>query len=172
MNRRQLLTRIVQGFSLSGLALLTYPFYRFLFSTAEQTSGLELSIAHLQPGDSEKVLWNGRQVLVSRRTEAEMKSLASRLDIQLKDPDSRFSKQPVFAQNPFRSQRRDIFVTFMNCTHLGCEVAFSQPDQFNCPCHESGYDGAGRVYENAVAPFNLEIPNYRFIAKNILLLGG
>ena len=69
--------------------------------------------------------------------------------------------------------RDDIFVAFGNCTHLGCIVKDS-PDEvgtrFRCPCHDSSFDGAGRVFRGALAPKNLEIPNYGFISKNILLL--
>lgn len=109
--------------------------------------------------------------MIIRRTEL-MISKLDESDLGLKDPVSRLSVQPEFAHNGYRSRRPDIFVTYTNCTHLGCEVAMSQKEDigFHCPCHDSEYDHAGRVVEGGAAPTNLEVPNYRFISRNQLLL--
>lgn len=175
MNRRKWLTRIVQGFSISGLAFLTYPFFRFMFSENNDISVLEISIAELKPGESKRIIWKGRNILITKRTESELALLKSASGNHYKDPESRLSRQPVFATNSFRSQRPDIFVTYLNCTHLGCEVSLI-PDggssKFNCPCHQSEYDAAGRVLKGAAAPFNLEIPEYRFLSKSLLAFGN
>lgn len=171
MNRRHLLTKIVQGFSLTGLAFLSYPFVKFLFSGADEDLSLELSLADLIPGETMNVLWRGRNLMIVRRSDAMVRNLASS-SLELKDPASASSVQPDFAVNEYRSIRPDILVTYTNCTHLGCEVAWGEKERigFHCPCHESEYDLAGRVLEGGAAPYNLEIPNYRFVSGNRLQL--
>lgn len=58
------------------------------------------------------------------------------------------------------------------CTHLGC-VPIPNAGDFHgwyCPCHGSHYDGSGRIRKGP-APLNLEIPTYKFMPGNKLLLG-
>ena len=39
-----------------------------------------------------------------------------------------------------------------------------------CPCHGSHYDGSGRL-RRGPAPLNLEVPEYRFLSEDKLVLG-
>jgi ubiquinol-cytochrome c reductase iron-sulfur subunit len=39
-----------------------------------------------------------------------------------------------------------------------------------CPCHGSHYDGSGRVRKGP-APLNLEVPEYKFLSEELLLVG-
>ncbi len=58
------------------------------------------------------------------------------------------------------------------CTHLGC-VPISNAGDYNgwyCPCHGSHYDGSGRI-RRGPAPLNLEIPEYKFIGDDKVVLG-
>lgn len=173
--RRWFLTRIVQGFSLTGLGFVTYPFIKAWLPSFAEDASLDVSIEKLKPGDVQVVRWRGRDLYVQRRTREMIRWLGgSRL--ALKDSGSEASQQPAFARNAYRSLRPDVFVTYNNCTHLGCQVAASQGEVrrqgigFTCPCHQSEFDLAGRVVVDAAAPTNLEIPNYRFIAGNIIRL--
>jgi len=51
-------------------------------------------------------------------------------------------------------------------------VELMQPEYaFFCPCHGSKFDLAGRVYSGVPAPLNLEIPPYRFLSDNELVIG-
>ncbi|MFT7688761.1 MAG: ubiquinol-cytochrome c reductase iron-sulfur subunit [Candidatus Azotimanducaceae bacterium] len=167
-NRRGLLTRIVQGFSITGAGFLTYPFIKAWIPKFDNDISLEVRIDDLLPGQSKTVRWLGRNLFVLRRTQQEL-SLLKDQSSDLKDPKSIESKQPAFALNQYRSLRPDIFVVFNNCTHLGCEVN-RKGAVFNCPCHQSDYDGAGRVVSKAVAPTNLEIPEYKFVSGNRIRL--
>ena len=66
-----------------------------------------------------------------------------------------------------------MFVAVGICTHLGCSPTF-RPDVapadlgpdwlggFFCPCHQSKFDLAGRVYKGVPAPTNLVIPPYKY----------
>ena len=42
---------------------------------------------------------------------------------------------------------------------------------FYCPCHNSRFDMAGRVFQNVPAPDNLRVPPYFFIDDNTLMIG-
>ena len=54
------------------------------------------------------------------------------------------------------------------CTHLGCTVPWIEKDQkFECPCHASAFDIAGRVVKSP-APRALDI--YRIVIENDVVL--
>jgi ubiquinol-cytochrome c reductase iron-sulfur subunit len=42
---------------------------------------------------------------------------------------------------------------------------------FYCPCHQSRFDLAGRVFQGVPAPANLEVPPYHFTDDNHLVIG-
>jgi len=170
--RRKWLLRIVQGFSVTGLSLLAYPFLKALLPGSSNRDYLEVDLTGLQPGEHKKVIWQGRSVIVlrrfneSRKIEAATGATQSYKDA-LKDPDSTLSVQPKYTQNRYRSRRPGVFVFYSNCTHLGCEVSvLSDPikTEIICPCHQSRFDDAGRVLQGAVASYNLEIPDYTQIS--------
>ena len=171
VKRRWLLTRIVQGFTVTGLGFLTYPFPKSWIPAFSEDTSLDVSLEALAPGESRLVRWRGRNLFVQRRSREMLRSLEAS-ELALKDPTSLDSSQPAFAANNFRSLRPEVFVTYSNCTHLGCEVSAVNKDGigFKCPCHQSDYDLAGRVLVDAAAPTNLEIPHYQFVSGNIIRL--
>jgi len=167
MNRRAVLTRIVQGFTVVGAGFLSYPFLKAFLPSAATNDDVEVDISDLSPGEWKSVTWQGRHVTVVKRGI----NFVPDGSVALKDPSSTASTQPAFAQKPGRSRRDDVFVAFSNCTHLGCEVRvrFDEPDLgFECPCHQSRFDQAGRVYDDAVALYNLEVPEYKFLSRNVI----
>lgn len=172
MNRRLLLTRIVQGFTITGFGFLTYPFIRAFLPTFTEDVSFDIDVSDLSQGESKTVSWLGRHLYVIRRRPEVTEMLAANNEM-LKDPFSKHSKQPDFSDHVQRSIRPDIFIVYKNCTHLGCEVSFrsGSPDSgFECPCHNSHFDPAGRVHKDAVASFNLEVPGYRYLSKNLIRL--
>lgn len=171
MNRRVLLTRVVQGFAAAGAAFVAYPFVKGWIPQFKESVSLNVDVSDLGPGESKLVYWLGRKVLVRRRS-AGMVNYLRNAHGGLKDPNSRQSEQPAFAVNIFRSRTPEYFVAYDNCTHLGCEVSPVNDDGvgFECPCHKSDYDYAGRVMSGAVAPLNLAVPWYRFISDTMLEL--
>lgn len=168
MNRREVLTRIVQGFSITGLAFVTFPFIKAWIPKFAQDLSLEVPLDDLAPGESKMIHWLGRNLYIIRRKPETIAALESGAT-ELKDPESKNSRQPAFASNRYRSLRPEFFVTYSNCTHLGCEVV-PENGSFKCPCHQSDYDSAGRVLEGAAAPTNLEVPSYRFVSRNLIRL--
>ena len=59
------------------------------------------------------------------------------------------------------------------CTHLGCVPVSNAGDYHGwfCPCHGSHYDGSGRI-RRGPAPYNLEVPEYKFIEDGAKLIIG
>ncbi|MFT4798626.1 MAG: ubiquinol-cytochrome c reductase iron-sulfur subunit [Candidatus Azotimanducaceae bacterium] len=168
MDRRTLLTRIVQAFSITGLGFFTYPFIKAWIPSFDNTRSRDVDVAAMLPGDQKVVPWLGRNVVLVKRQPEAIEALPISTQ-QLKDPLSDASIQPELAKNPYRSVRPELFVAFTNCTHLGCEVV-KKDHQFKCPCHQSDYDGAGRVLEGAAAPRNLDVPNYRYLSNQLIRL--
>jgi ubiquinol-cytochrome c reductase iron-sulfur subunit len=169
-NRRKLLLRWVQGFSITGLGFLAYPFLKVLMPGLSEDGFLEVDYQELAIGEWKSVSWLGRTVIVFKRGVGWTRATDTS---GLKDPLSQASSQPQIAQNPERSHRTDVFIFYSNCTHLGCEVAI-HPDQaaapIQCPCHQSKFDGAGRVFAEAVASRNLEVPFYQPVTANAIRL--
>ena len=95
-----------------------------------------------------------------------------------------FDQTPAFAKNEARTitGKENIAVIVGVCTHLGCSPTFVPemlPQAFDsewkggfyCPCHQSRFDLAGRVYQGVPAPSNLEIPPYHFVDENKIIVG-
>lgn len=174
MNRRQLLVRIVQGFGIVGVGLFLVPLLRAWLPKFDRDIFQDVDLADLRPGQVLRLPWQGRTVLVLRRSRAMLQRLIAGDIHALADPDSAHSLQPSFARGPTRSLRDEILVVYVNCTHLGCEIEFQPGLQagigFVCPCHRSDFDLAGRVFAGQPAQRNLDVPHYRFVARNLLRL--
>ncbi|MBT5154468.1 MAG: ubiquinol-cytochrome c reductase iron-sulfur subunit [Gammaproteobacteria bacterium] len=171
IDRRTLLTRIVAGFSLLGLAGFSVPFIRSWLPAFKNETILDVDVGGMVAGDIKVVRWLGRNVMVVRRDRTEVQRLIA--SDALNDPDSLLSHQPDYAANNFRSRKPEHLLVYANCTHLGCEVDFTAVDGlagFSCPCHRSEYDIAGRVEKGAAAKLNLEVPEYEYIGRTMIRL--
>lgn len=135
-----------------------------------------------EPGMRMIVQWRGQPVWIFKRTPEQLAALPG-LDSQLRDPNSENEDQtPDFARNPTRAIKPDLAVIVGICTHLGCSPTYVpelQPQAFDsewqggfyCPCHNSRFDLAGRVYQGVPAPTNLRVPPYHFVDDNHLIVG-
>ena len=142
---------------------------------------VEAEIAALQPGELKVFEWRGKPVWVLKRTKEMLDSLKA-VSGRLQDPDSKYSEQPSYAKNEFRSQKPELMIMEGVCTHLGCspqikmaeakaEMGADWPGGFYCPCHGSKFDFAGRVFKGAPAPTNLKVPPYTFTSEVALVIG-
>jgi ubiquinol-cytochrome c reductase iron-sulfur subunit len=115
------------------------------------------------------------------RTPEMLKHIAGH-EAQLKDPESKSSEQPEYARNATRAVKEQYLVVDGTCTHLGClpkarfetaipELGSDWPGGFQCPCHGSRFDLAGRVFEGSPASTNLRIPDYSFRDDKTLVIG-
>lgn len=181
-NRRHFLTVATAVTGVAGVGLAAIPFLSSLKPSARaQALGapVEVPIGSLQPGEMIRVLWRGRLVFVLHRSKDMLERLSNH-DEELRDPDSRETEQqPVYAENEYRSVKPAYLVVEGRCTHLGCAPLqdFSPrpgegwPGGFFCPCHGSRFDLSGRVFKGVPAPLNLQVPPYRFVRDDLILIG-
>jgi ubiquinol-cytochrome c reductase iron-sulfur subunit len=182
--RRRFLIATTSVVGAVGAGLAAVPFIQSWQPSAKaQAVGapVEVNIGKLEPGQLLKVQWRGQTIGILRRDKVMLDDLPL-LDDRLRDPLSKESEQPTFADNEPRALRPEFLVVNMHCTHLGCvpqlipQVGAQPFDSdwkggFYCPCHKSKFDMAGRVYQGVPAPTNLRIPPYSFIDEHTLQIG-
>ena len=172
-----------------GVIGASVPFIRsFQPSARAKTAGapvdVDISKIDNELGMRMIVQWRGKPVWIFKRSKEQLAALPS-LDNQLRDPKSdNLDQTPAFAKNEARTivGKENIAVIVGVCTHLGCSPSFV-PEMlpqvydsewkggFYCPCHQSRFDLAGRVFQGVPAPSNLEIPPYHFVDENMIVVG-
>jgi len=185
LGRRRFLTATTAVVGGAGAAMAAIPFLKTLKPSARaQVAGAPVTedISKLEVGQRLIVQWRGQPVWIIRRTPEQLAALPS-LDGRLRDPKSdNPEQQPEYARNPTRSIKPEIAVLVGTCTHLGCSPTFKPeltPEPFDsewkggfyCPCHNSRFDLAGRVFQGVPAPTNLKVPPYRFLDDNRIEIG-
>jgi len=82
-----------------------------------------------------------------------------------------------------RSIKPELFVVEGVCTHLGCSPTLKKevgaasdmgadwPGGYYCPCHNSRFDLAARVFKGSPAPANLKIPPHRYQTDAVIVIG-
>ena len=185
--RRRFLTTTTAVVGAVGVGFAAVPFVTtFKPSARAEVAGapVEVDISKIdnEPGMRMIVMWRGKPVWIFKRSPAQLGVLPS-LDARLKDPKSDNADQtPEFAKNEARAIKPELAVIVGICTHLGCVPGYvpemlPQPFDpnwqggFYCPCHQSRFDLAGRVFDGVPAPANLEIPPYHFIDDTHLMIG-
>ncbi|CAH8668260.1 unnamed protein product [Schistosoma haematobium] len=78
-----------------------------------------------------------------------------------KDPHSRAADSEV---------HRKIFSYTMMFGCVPVAHAGDFPGGYFCPCHGSHYDASGRIRKGP-APLNLEVPQYKFVDENTVIVG-
>jgi ubiquinol-cytochrome c reductase iron-sulfur subunit len=142
---------------------------------------VEVDISKLEPGQKINVEWRGKVCWLINRTPDMVANLA-KLDARVADPDSKADQQPAYCKNKTRSIKPNLFVSIGICTHLGCSPTY-RPELapadlgadwlggFFCPCHQSKFDLAGRVYKSVPAPTNLVVPPHRYATDAQIVIG-
>ncbi|GMH63176.1 hypothetical protein TrST_g12395 [Triparma strigata] len=122
----------------------------------------EFELDAIEPGTTVTVKWRGKPIFIKNRTPAEIADAES-VDVStLRDVQT----------DAVRVQNSQWLVILGICTHLGC-VPISGAGEFGgwfCPCHGSHYDVSGRIRKGP-APLNMEVPPYKFIEENKILIG-
>ncbi|MBB5207210.1 ubiquinol-cytochrome c reductase iron-sulfur subunit [Chiayiivirga flava] len=183
--RRRFLTATTAVVGGAGVAAAAIPFVSTLQPSARaQVAGAPVTedISKLEVGQRIVLQWRGQPVWIIRRTPEQLAALPSQ-DGRLRDPKSdNPEQQPDYAKNETRSIKPEILVLVGTCTHLGCSPTFRpelEPQPFDaewkggfyCPCHNSRFDLAGRVYQGVPAPTNLKVPPYRFLDDSRIEIG-
>jgi len=174
-------TSIVGGV---GIVATAIPFVMSMWpSERAKAAGapVEVDVSKIEPGQKIDVEWRGKVCWLIRRT-PEMLASLPKLDARVADPKSDQSQQPKNCKNEYRSIKPELWVAVGICTHLGCSPTYRKeiapadlgPDWlggFFCPCHQSKFDLAGRVYKGVPAPLNLVVPPYKFVSDTLVLIG-
>ncbi len=181
LGKRRFLTLATAGVGAVGAGFIAVPFLGSWNPSEKAKAGgapVEFNLDKVEVGQMVKVKWQGKPVFVVRRDENALSALAAN-GSELKDVDSLIegTKQPANLDKATRSIRPDIAVIVGICTHLGCvpqhkkETEVSWGGGFFCPCHGSRFDLAGRVFNGSPASTNLEVPDYKYLADNKILIG-
>lgn len=182
--RRRFLTVATAGVGAVGAGFVITPFVGSWNPSAKAKAAgapVQINISKLEPGQMVVEEWRGKPVYLVRRT-AEMVASLGKMAAVVSDPESNESVQPDYCKNAHRSVREDLLVLVGICTHLGCapknrfDVAPEDLGRewlggFFCPCHGSKFDLAGRVFKGVPAPLNLEVPPYRFVSDDVIVVG-
>ena len=182
--RRLLLivTSAAGGVAAAGIAA---PFIASWFPSARALAAgapVEVDISKLEPGQQITLEWRGKPVWILKRTPEMVAQLDKNAGF-LVDPESKASIQPPYVHGHTRSIKPEIFVAVGVCTHLGCSPTLKKevgaasdmgaewPGGYYCPCHNSRFDLAARVFKGSPAPTNLTIPPHRYAAETVLRIG-
>ena len=167
-----------------GAVAAAVPFVMSFFpSERAKAAGapVEVDISKLELGQKIDVEWRGKVVWIINRTPSMLGTLP-KLDPKLADPNSDVPQQPAYCKNEHRSIKDALWVAIGICTHLGCSPTY-RPEMgpadlggdwlggFFCPCHQSKFDLAGRVFKGVPAPTNLVIPPHRYLTDTRILIG-
>ena len=183
-SKRQFLTTALSVVGAVGAGYMAVPFLSQMQPSAKAMAAgapVEVDLSKMETGQLIRIAWRGKPVWVLNRTPEVLATLVT-LDSKLADPQSVESSQPESSKNSMRSIKPEIFVAVGLCTHLGCSPTFRPevapndlgPDWkggFFCPCHGSWFDLAGRVFRGVPAPSNLEVPPYRYVNDNLIIIG-
>jgi ubiquinol-cytochrome c reductase iron-sulfur subunit len=184
VNRRSLIQRSLSAITGLGAYLVAVPFVKSLLPSAKaQALGnpIEIDVSGIPLGETRPYLYRGATVLVTRRT-PEMLVTLTDMDGRVldKNTDPEFA-DPPYVDNHHRALRPEYLVVQGVCTHLGCVPIRTGTEGkpvvgdwwqggFICPCHQSGYDYAGRVVRGP-APRNLPVPRHRYTGTGRLIVG-
>lgn len=178
--RRRFLTLTTAAVGAVGVGMAAVPFYSAWKPSARAIAAgapTRIDISKLDMGQQVLAAWRKRPIFVIRRSEDALRLLDGEKP-RLKDPDSAvIEQQPEYARNGTRSVKPEVLVVVGSCTHLGCSPKYNpdvKPEPWDadwkggyfCPCHNSKFDLAGRVYTGSPAPTNLVIPPHRFEGEN------
>ena len=136
---------------------------------------VEVDLRAIEPGEHQRLMWNGRRVLILHRDTAMLDAMPDAGELY--DPTSRFDRRPRGMTAPHRGWVPQWLVVYAESTDLGCDLDIVPPRESDVwvgglrdRCRGGRYDFAGRVYKGQPAMRNLEIPSYR-LEGNRLILG-
>jgi ubiquinol-cytochrome c reductase iron-sulfur subunit len=183
--RRFLLVAATAATGAVAGAGVAVPFLGSWFPSARALAAgapVEVDISKIEVGQQITVEWRGKPVWVLRRTKEMLEALTNH-DAVLVDPESKASVQPDYVKGPGRSIKPELFIVEGVCTHLGCSPTLKKeigaasdmggdwPGGYYCPCHNSRFDLAARVFKGSPAPTNLKVPPHRLVGETAIVIG-
>jgi ubiquinol-cytochrome c reductase iron-sulfur subunit len=143
---------------------------------------VQIDLGSVPAGELRRFEWRGKPVWVLHRT-PEMIEAVKKTGDRVADPksDRTAYPTPAYAKNDLRSIKPEYFIAVGICSHLGCSPvgplaagtnsSLGADPGFECPCHGSTFDLAGRVFKNKPAPDNLEVPPHKYLSDTVVLVG-
>lgn len=187
--RRLLYLRVLlkSMIAVAFVAVVFVFFSVFLSDDGEEGTlrGERFVIGDMLPGETRTLTWDGRPVLIHRRTKEQSAflELSDPMHLsRLRDPESSHSEQPERMKSVLRSEGPDWFISIGLGTDYGCPLEWLAPDSapfagipwpggFVDSCRGSRYDLAGRVYARQYADRNLIVPDYKIVGDTVILGG-
>jgi len=125
-------------------------------------ANIEVDLSKVSEGENLTLKWRGKPLFVRHRTEDEIRKAVEDDKESLRDQQC--DKDRVLDPK--------YLIVLGVCTHLGCVPIANSGDWggYFCPCHGSHYDTSGRIRKGP-APLNLEVPPYKFLSDDIVLVG-
>lgn len=188
MNKRTILKVAVSGMAIIGLLLLLMPFLSSLNINPKQENNAwaACNVSEIQKGSLKKCGWS----VVYRRTDKDIESVDKFITL-LADPNSEQSKQPLSAQNKWRSEDKEYFIfkPYAPKRHCGVKLINSKnhyrwepPEHaalvelpyFTEPCEGRTWDMSGRLYHREGYPQerNLIVPKVNWVSQTKVLIYG
>ena len=157
--RRDFLLKVTTVVGGAGVAAASVPFIASMNPSAEllAKANTEVDLSGIPEGGMQTVAWQGKPIFILHRTKEEIKAMAVSNGEKDPEPDSERVKKPEW------------LVVIGVCTHMGC-VPNREGPGWICHCHGSQYDDSGRILSGP-APKNLDVPPYKFIADNKIMIG-
>lgn len=158
-NRRNFLIKMTSVVGGAGVAATCVPFVASMNPSSDvlAKAETEVDLTDITPGSMRTVAWQGKPIFILRRTPEEIKAAQASEGGHDPEPDGK------------RVQKPEWLVVIGVCTHMGC-VPNKEGPGWTCHCHGSQYDDSGRVVRGP-APKNLEVPPYRFVTENKIVIG-
>ena len=121
LDRRRLLQRLLRYFGLIIAAAVVYVMLDFAVDIRPPGihSSYRFDIDELALDEVRILRQDNLSIVVIRRSAETVRALEQGSE-GLQDPDSSYSHQPDYAQNPLRSRHADYFVGYAIGTNLGC----------------------------------------------------
>jgi ubiquinol-cytochrome c reductase iron-sulfur subunit len=158
-DRRNFLIKLSSVVGGAGVAATCVPFVASMNPSSDvlAKAETEVDLSDITPGAMRTVAWQGKPVFILRRTPEQISASAASDGGPDPQPDSKRVLNPEW------------LVVIGVCTHMGC-VPNKEGPGWVCHCHGSQYDDSGRILRGP-APKNLEVPPYRFVAENKIVIG-
>ncbi len=158
-NRRNFLIKLSSVVGGVGVGAACVPFVASMNPSSDvlAKAETEVDLSNITPGAMHTVAWQGKPVFVLRRTPEQIAAAAASNGVKDPQPDSERAINPEW------------LVVIGVCTHMGC-VPNKEGPGWVCHCHGSQYDDSGRITQGP-APKNLEVPPYRFVSENKIIIG-
>lgn len=164
--RRDFVVLTASAMAAVGAAACTWPLIDSLNPSEDvlAQSTTEVDLTNIQPGQTIKVMWRGKPVFITHRTEKQIQEAEAVPVDTLRDPETD-------AQRVQKGYEQWLVMVAI-CTHLGCIPIENKGDfdGYFCPCHGSDYDSSGRIRKGP-APKNLLVPGYKFISDTKIVIG-